>query len=138
MLLLLGRCSLAPTGNQSFPCLPKLACQNMCPLPNEGAEKREGRRGGGRKPFFVSQKGPLPSEHVPFSSQQMGSEVGKGVHCKSAPSATIHFGFAALAINVYNPWISASCPQTCIPSPSQPVFHVSALNLRRELGNSHS
>lgn len=80
----------------------------------------------------------VPSEHVPFSSQQMGSEVGKGVHCKSAPSATIHFGFAALAINVYNPWISASCPQTCIPSPSQPVFHVSALNLRRELGNSHS
>lgn len=43
------RCLLGPTGNQSFPCLPKLPCQDiMLLLPNEGdgVEEREGRREG--------------------------------------------------------------------------------------------
>lgn len=110
MLLLFGRCLLDPTGNQSFPCLPKLPCQNiMLPLPNEGdegVEKREGR-GEGRKHFFVF----LEDTPELLTSYGGGSccDVGGEYFCKSAPSATLPFGFAASVINVYNPWTSPAC-----------------------------
>lgn len=100
MLLLFGRCLLGPTGNQSFPCLPKLPCQDiMLPLPNEGdegVEKRESRREEGRKHFFVFIEDSYGS--CPFLLPKEGMALtmwGGECYCKSAPSATVHFGFAA-------------------------------------------
>lgn len=108
MLLLFGRCLLDPTGNQSFPCLPKLPCQNiMLPLPNEGDEvdlKREKvEEKKGESTSLYSQSLP-PTTSVLLSKDRVALVMGGGKHyCKSE---LIHCGSAASVTRVYNPWTS--------------------------------
>lgn len=87
----------------------------MLPLPDEGVEKVEEK--GEESTSLYSER--IAQDHVPFypvRREGIAHMLWGGVYCcKSAPSATVHFSFAASVVKVYGRWAFPSCLLPFVP-----------------------